>query len=372
MDDEGKKNEVKLLRQILEIVSSNKYSFVPRRYNDFSSIENIIIREFGNKYTLTASEINSEIYCLYCLQLIANFNINISSFDLENAKFDIIGTLVSGKNLKMIVNLSNKEFDRALFNKKESNYAWFTTKNRYELAEYLPASSTIYRREKDSSKKYLDKYLQILSEANVSMRDINTEEQILEFVISKKPEPNFLSINSEIEIRSFYAAEGNEYIPQGFEGSTLILIKVINSEIENDTAREQILIKISPIPYKEEEKLSEEESTDGSEEETTDNNQETTDNEEESTENKPDETTDSSQEEETSSNNNKNVIKLYFEQVLQSIPDEISMKEVNTEEEASAYVKGFFDETLIDKYKLDISIESFRGAEKGTMLYPSG
>ncbi|MCX4269611.1 MAG: hypothetical protein OSJ62_13260 [Lachnospiraceae bacterium] len=48
------------------------------------------------------------------------------------------------------------------------------------------------------------------------------------------------------------------------------------------------------------------------------------------------------------------------------------MKEVNTEEEASAYVKGFFDETLIDKYKLDISIESFRGAEKGTMLYPSG
>lgn len=97
MDDEGKKNEVELLRQILEIISSNKYSFVPRGYNDFSYIENIIIREFGNKYTLTASEISSEVYCLYCLQLIANFNVNISSFDLGNVKFDINGkSIIAG------------------------------------------------------------------------------------------------------------------------------------------------------------------------------------------------------------------------------------------------------------------------------------
>lgn len=284
-----------------------------------------------------------------------------------------LSPIVTGKNLKQIVNLSGIECDKDVFDKEEREYAWFTTEDGYELAEYLPTNSTIYRREKDSSKKYLDKYLQILSEANVSMRDINTEEQILEFVISKKPEPDFLSINSEIEVRSFYAAaEGNEYTPQGFEGSALILIKVINSAIENDTAQEYITININPIPYKEEEKPSEEESTDGGEEETTDNNQETTDNEEESTDNKPDETTDSSQEEETSSNNDKNVIKVYFEQVLQSIPDEISMKEVNTEEEASAYVKGFFDETLIDKYNLNISIESFIDAERGNMQYPSG
>lgn len=279
----------------------------------------------------------------------------------ENLKKINIGIypIVTGKNLKQIVNLSGIECDKDVFDDEEREYAWFTTENGYELAEYLPASSTIYRREKDSSKKYLDKYLQVLSEVNISMKDINEEEKMLEFIISKKPEPDLSSIISEVEILNFYAAtEGDKYNIDGSKGHASVLIKVNNSTIENDTAQGYITININPIPYKEEEKPSEEESTDSSEEETT--------------ENKPDETTDSSQEEETSSNNDKNVIKVYVEQVLQSIPKEISMKEVNTEEEASAYVKGFFDETLIDKYKLDISIESFRDAERGTRRYPSG
>lgn len=282
--------------------------------------------------------------------------------------------VVSGTNLRQIVNLSNKEFDKAIYYYgTDFDHTWFNSETGYELAEYLPANSTIYRREKDSSKKYLDKYLQVLSKVNVSMKDINKEEKMLEFIISKKPEPDLSSIISEVEIVNFYAAtEGNKYNIDGSKGHASVLIKVNNSTIENDTAQGYITININPIPYKEEEKPSEEESADSSEEETTNNNQETTDNEEETTENKPDETTDSSQEEETSSNNDKNVIKVYVEQVLQSIPKEISMKEVNTEEEASAYAKGFFDETLIDKYKLDISIESFRDAERGTRYYPSG
>ena len=341
----------------------------------------------------------------------------------ENIKTIVynVWPVVYGNNLKLIINLSNKEFDRALFDNKERDYAWFTTEDGYELAEYLPVNSTIYRRKKDSAQKYVDEYLRIIENLQISMEDANTKEEVKEYILSKKPTPQFSTINCEIEISSFYAAkEGDEYRTEGSVGYATLRIKAVNSAIEYDEGYSYTSINIIPIPYKEEEKPSEEESTDGGEEETTDNNQETTDdggeeettdnnqettddggeegttdnnqettdnggeeettdnnqettdNEEESTENKPDETTDSSQEEETSSNNDKNVIKVYFEQVLQSIPDEISMKEVNAEEEASAYVKGFFDETLIDKYKLDISIESFRDAERGTMQYPSG
>lgn len=75
---------------------------------------------------------------------------------------------------------------------------------------------------------------------------------------------------------------------------------------------------------------------------------------------------------ETTDDSNKDVIKEYIEQVWKTIPEEISMKEVNTEEKAISYSKSFFDESLIDKYKLDISIENFKDAERGTIQYPSG
>lgn len=95
MNDEGKENEAELLRQILEIVSFNKYSFPPRRYNKFFFIEDVINEEFGNRYTLVASQCNNDE--IYCLQLIANFNVNISSFNLENVKFDINGkSIITG------------------------------------------------------------------------------------------------------------------------------------------------------------------------------------------------------------------------------------------------------------------------------------
>lgn len=95
MNDEGKENEAELLRQILEIVSFNKYSFPPRRYNKFFFIEDVINEEFGNRYTLVASQCNNDE--IYCLQLIANFNVNISSFNLENVKFDINGkSIIAG------------------------------------------------------------------------------------------------------------------------------------------------------------------------------------------------------------------------------------------------------------------------------------
>lgn len=95
MNDEGKENEAELLRQILEIVSFNKYSFPPRRYNKFFFIEDVINEEFGNRYTLVASQCNNDE--IYYLQLIANFNVNISSFNLENVKFDINGkSIIAG------------------------------------------------------------------------------------------------------------------------------------------------------------------------------------------------------------------------------------------------------------------------------------
>lgn len=244
-----------------------------------------------------------------------------------------ISPIVSGKNLKQITNLSNVKYDKDIFDDKEYNYTWFTTEDGYELAEYLPTNSTIYRRKKDSSQKYVDKYLNVLKSMQIPMKDANTKEAVLEWVLSKKPIPDLDSISCDVEVMSFNAAiQGHKYNVDGKEGYATLRINTVNNAIPYDEAYGYTSIDITPIPYKEEEKPSEEETT-------------------------PD---------------TKDPIKEYVDQVLKSIPEGISMEKVNTKEDAVTYSKGFFDEALLNKYKLDISIESFQEAERGTKRTPSG
>ncbi len=54
--------------------------------------------------------------------------------------------VISGKNLKRIVNQTNIDFDKTVYYDVYLEYIWYLSETGDEIAEFLPANSTIYRR----------------------------------------------------------------------------------------------------------------------------------------------------------------------------------------------------------------------------------
>lgn len=54
--------------------------------------------------------------------------------------------VISGVNLKRIVNQTNRDFDKTIYRDSYLGYAWYLSETGDEIAEFLPANSTIYRR----------------------------------------------------------------------------------------------------------------------------------------------------------------------------------------------------------------------------------
>ena len=75
---------------------------------------------------------------------------DIEEFIIPKNVKDIESNVAYGINLKRIVNLSSFDYDKTVFDSM-GDYKWYTSENGDELAEYLPAKSTIYRRKIDGS-----------------------------------------------------------------------------------------------------------------------------------------------------------------------------------------------------------------------------
>lgn len=70
----------------------------------------------------------------------------IEEFIIPNTVSDIGDGFIYGTNLKKIINLSSYDYDKGTFIDSDADYAWYLSESENEIAEYLPANSTIYRR----------------------------------------------------------------------------------------------------------------------------------------------------------------------------------------------------------------------------------
>ena len=142
-----------------------------------------------------------------------------------------LGTLVvSGDNLKYIINMSNRDYDKTVYEHDydndssyigEKEYTWYLDKEFTKEAEYLPANSTIYRKKNNNSQNdgtwskdplvndYLKKYLDVLIELNktgISMSEVNSIGQAYEYIKSLAPDGK--------DDKLFITVEINETVPQ--------------------------------------------------------------------------------------------------------------------------------------------------------------
>ncbi len=178
---------------------------------------------------------------------------------------------VSGQNLKRIVNNSDMDYDETTYIDLENNqYAWYLDEEFTQEAKYLPAKTTIYRKdnrdidqgdgdtdvdqgdsdtdddqkdEEKVSEKYLELYEQNILSETIYAHEINTKEQLMEYLEKKKPDSNG---EIECDVKITYFAEGSRPTPlSGPNGSAKVLLKATNKNNPLDVS--ELTVKISIV-----------------------------------------------------------------------------------------------------------------------------
>lgn len=184
-------------------------------------------------------------------------------------------SFVSGQNLKRIVNNSDMDYDETTYADLENDqYTWYLDEEFTQEAEYLPAKTTIYRKDnrdvdqgdgdtdvdqgggdtdtdqgddqKDEEKisaKYLELYEQNILSETIYAHEINTEEQLMEYLEKKRPDSND-EIECEIKITRF--VETPKPTPMGKpSGKADIFLRAVNKEDPLDVS--ELTVKIDII-----------------------------------------------------------------------------------------------------------------------------
>lgn len=177
-------------------------------------------------------------------------------------KIELSGfSLISGNSLKRIVNNSNNDYHKELYDGSKF-YTWYTTETGNEIAEYLPAHSTIYRRKNDSNDKpdipiepdvpgistEIKMYVRSVFKnipSVVTMGKINTELSALNHAKSSFSVDLINEYNLDISITQFTPAiSGTAKNPNGENGSYQISVW---AKDEQEYFHKNI--KITPIKY---------------------------------------------------------------------------------------------------------------------------
>lgn len=218
-----------------------------------SNIKSIGIYAFGNCISLKSINLPDTLEYIgeaafgYC-DSIEEFTIpkNVKNIEL------ISWPIIYGKSLKRIVNLTNIEWDKGVFEDPTDTYynSWFTAEYGYETVNSLMPNTTIYRHKKDSSEKYVNKYSDIINQIIFSSKEYNSGSEILKKAKSLMPEIQIKTLSCEITLESFYpATDGNMDFPDGYAGSGCFKISASNSALENDECTNYVWFSVEPQKY---------------------------------------------------------------------------------------------------------------------------
>ncbi len=170
--------------------------------------------------------------------------------------------LISGRKLERIVNMSRQDYDEHLFKEdSDKNYLWYISEDMNEVATYLPAKSTIYRRKANSTdseekpgqdisngkaKEFLDLYEKIILSQEISAREINTREQLDDFIKRIRP-GGYQEIECAIEIP--YLIGADYFVrPSGHDGRARIALWATNTNNPSDKSTKVIYITMRYEP----------------------------------------------------------------------------------------------------------------------------
>ncbi len=184
-----------------ELTTIGEWSFF-----NCSSIENLSfpdsVKVIDNGAFISCSKLNDvELPISLTLLGIGAFNDcdSIQNFVIPSNVTEIkIGglLLISGDNLKQITNNSNHDFDKNVFKSiTDKENEWYLSENGNDIAEFIPAHATIYRRKNNnqdgtesdneyiSANAYVKNILSTIPQ-KVSMEKVNTKEEALKYAKS--------------------------------------------------------------------------------------------------------------------------------------------------------------------------------------------
>lgn len=255
----------------------------------------------------------------------------------------------SGKKLWRIINKSNNNFDEDTFIHDE-NFDWYATIDNIKKVENIPANSTIYRSKILSDNNIQDEYahrcyvyLAELYNVGVGMEYIKSEGDAIKYITSNLPSEKDDNLKVEVMIapmennipgfkKAVLGATSND---KGEDGYFSIWVKITNTSISNN---EPIIVGYPYIPIWATKKISED-----------------------SLEN--------------------DYAFLCYNTLVELSKEGISMRKVNSQEEAIKYVRSKIPETINSKLNIEVMIapktsESdlprFKIATAGTILNPKG
>lgn len=188
------------------------------------------------------------------------------------------GLIIRGDNLKRIVNLSDFDWDESTYKYYRDKDKWYLSESGNDVAKYLPAHSTIYRRvEEDTNKPSNDqnddrfiesiligKYIEYFQAAfddihksGIKMSDANTIPEIKSYVEKRLPDIKDDEIRYEVEIEtresgpgSFMAAvAGTPSKPSGSRGICDIIIRLWLKDHVEQPYEFAELVYIHPTTY---------------------------------------------------------------------------------------------------------------------------
>ena len=114
--------------------------------------------------------------------------------------------VIRGNSLYKIINLS--KFDLYPFGDiPEDGYAWYLSEDGGEPIDYIPGNATVYRlknenKAKTETEKFLEEYKRKIYSNPIYAGEVNSKEQVLEFLNNIKPKNQ--NIKCEFEITFFY------------------------------------------------------------------------------------------------------------------------------------------------------------------------
>lgn len=197
------------------------------------------------------------------------FIIPKSAVSLGREPGNAIKLIVSGNNLRRVVNLSTNDFPLEIASAQ--NQIWYYDEEGTIKAELIPSGATVYRiKTPERVLKYLETIepkLETLEKSGLSMSIANDADTFREYIMSYVGEYNrddFKQILSTTPYdpdkpRSFIPAKvGSKSNPLGKEGFGSITLKITAVDNEREVYYQKMFsIKIKPIPYEGKEDSSE-------------------------------------------------------------------------------------------------------------------
>lgn len=254
-----------ILPETIEIIGLNAFSMC-------ESLENINIPEglkeigpiaFGNCKSLKELNLPKTLEKIgYSAFVECNL---FDKFVIPENVNQIGSRFVSGENLKCIVNMSDKDFDRTTY--EDNEYIWYLDSEFSKKAEFLPAKSSIYRRkllskdpiENDYAMRYVQE-LKKVEESGIPMSVANTREQAKAYIESIAPDGKDDKLSIKVEIKETGsdtaipfqpAIAGTINNPDGTNGKFHVWVYITNT-VDND-GDDTIIgrrITILATPYK--------------------------------------------------------------------------------------------------------------------------